>query len=627
MANVLTLSSIKNKPSRNTFPLESHRLFTAKAGELLPVYWRLTYPDDNFELRHQHFIRTNPVNTAAFARFRTYLDWYYVPMRLINKNLSQALVNMQNNPVQASSILENKQITLDLPYAAWGYTLANNPGYALNTVFYYLCGRDPEVSRVRNFFGYSSAPLSYKLLRCLGYGNGYSEDSVISDGTALNYTSAQIFVDRFHAKESVNVNLLPLFAYQKIYCDYFRFEQWEKSEPFTYNCDYYSGGPFFASITTSAQWKTFCNNNNLLTLRYANWNKDMFMGIMPNTQLGSVAAINVSNSDGSLTPVVYKPNLSSYSTPVKASWTSPTQGNSQALDVTISQGTGASAFTAPGALYVSQSDITSFNILQLRMAQAQQKYSEICQANGQGYVEQIMAHWGYKLSTALSDHCIYVGGSSSNINISEVENTNLSGDSPSLLKGKGIGTGQSYEKFHAPEHGVLMAIMHIKPLIDYSITGHRPELLYTNTDDLPKPEFDKIGLESIPYISLLNYPVQFNPSVPTAQQSLLGPMGYLPRFYSAKCEVDTLFGAFETTKQAWTVTLNPQYLTSWFNNAIGVPGAGFGITYPFFKVNPSVCDTIFAVNADETVDTDQFDIDLFFDIKATRSFDYDGMPY
>lgn len=614
MSNVLSLSSIKNKPSRSTFPLESHRLFTAKAGELLPVYWRLTYPDDNFELRHQHFIRTNPVNTAAFARFRTYLDWYYVPLRLINKNIAQALVDMQNNPIQASSLVENKQITLDIPYAAWGNSSVSESGFSLNTAFYYMLGRDPNGVRVKNFFGFSVAPLSYKLLRCLGYGNGYYDGSS-DQASSLNYTSYSIFNSNFKAEESVNVNLLPLFAYQKIYCDYFRFEQWEKSEPFTYNCDYYSGGPFFAPLNTGAMWRTFCAGNNLLTLRYANWNRDMFMGIMPNTQLGSVSSILTTGNN----PVTYRsltypssPDSSvEVSLPADSSGSNTRQGNIFVRS-SVNPGTGAQS----GKLFAGEAE---FNILQLRMAQARQKYTEICQANGQGYVEQIMAHWGYKLSNALSDHCIYIGGSSSNINISEVENTNLVDDAQSLLKGKGIGTGQSFEKFHCPEHGILMAIMHIKPLIDYTITGHRPELLYTNTDDLPKPEFDKIGLESIPYLSMFNFPL---PS-PINSIPLTNPMGYLPRFYSAKCEVDTLFGAFETTKKAWAVTLSPQYLSTWFSNAL----ASGNISYPFFKVNPSVCDTIFKVKADETVDTDQFDIDLFFDIKATRSFDYDGMPY
>lgn len=45
------------------------------------------------------------------------------------------------------------------------------------------------------------------------------------------------------------MNILPLAAYQKIYCDYFRFEQWEKAQPYTYNFDYYSGGNILTEYT------------------------------------------------------------------------------------------------------------------------------------------------------------------------------------------------------------------------------------------------------------------------------------------------------------------------------------------------------------------------------------------
>ena len=47
----------------------------------------------------------------------------------------------------------------------------------------------------------------------------------------------------------------------------------------------------------------------------------------------------------------------------------------------------------------------------------------------------------------------------------------------------------------------------------------------------------------------------------------------------------------------------------------------------FFKVNPSVVDNLFAVQADSTVDTDEFLVSSFFDIKAVRNLDVNGLPY
>ena len=106
----------------------------------------------------------------------------------------------------------------------------------------------------------------------------------------MGYSSVKAF--NLYAQWNLNVNILPLAAYQKIYCDYFRFEQWEEAQPYTYNFDYYSGG----NILTDYQQdpSELFIKDNLFSLRYANYPRDLFMGILPSSQLGSVATINVS---------------------------------------------------------------------------------------------------------------------------------------------------------------------------------------------------------------------------------------------------------------------------------------------------------------------------------------------
>jgi hypothetical protein len=90
MSNLFSYGTVKNRPARSGFDLSNRFAFTAKAGELLPVYWKLLLPGTKVNLKDSHFTRTMPVNTAAFTRIREYFDWYFVPLRLINKNLPQA---------------------------------------------------------------------------------------------------------------------------------------------------------------------------------------------------------------------------------------------------------------------------------------------------------------------------------------------------------------------------------------------------------------------------------------------------------------------------------------------------------------------------------------------------------
>ena len=619
-SNLFSFGDVRNHPRRSGFDLSRRICFTSKAGELLPVYYKLVYPGDKFEIRHQLFTRTQPVNTAAYTRIREYLDWYFVPLRLINKNLPQALMNMQNNPVQASGINANKIITNDIPY----FTLSGSTVSLANLLSVMYGSNKDGSSAILNFFGFNTASLSAKLLMMLRYGNFVSDfvDSALY-GNSFGLSSDPNFSLRAY-NSSYALNILPLAAYQKIYADHFRFSQWEKNEPYTYNFDWYSGGNVFASIGLN-QVREYVEKNNLLTLRYANWSKDLFMGVMPNSQLGDVSVVDV------LPTSSVSPNLIGDVVGV-------TVDNVNATGLIAMNGT-----TEPGvfnmrpartpqtdavlrAVISNPSLQASFSVLQLRMAEAVQRYREVSQVADQTARDQIYAHFGVSLSPALSDTCFRIGGSASNIDISEVVNTFLGPDTETEanIKGKGVGTGQGGTSFSSDEYGILMAIYHVVPLLDYVITGQPQDLLYTNTADLPFPEFDSIGMQSLHFGRFFNYKTAAFTSDPTGSV-----MGYTPRFIDLKTDYDEVYGAFRSTLKSWVAPLDPTYLSKWVSSTI-LPGEStpvYSLNYGFFKVNPSVLDSIFRLKADSTMDTDQFLSSLYLDVKAVRNFDYDGMPY
>lgn len=626
-SNLFSFGDVRNHPHRSGFDLSRRICFTSKAGELLPVYYKLVYPGDKFQIRHQLFTRTQPVNTAAYTRIREYLDWYFVPLRLINKNLPQALMNMQNNPVQASGISANKVVTNDIPWTILGNDGAGQGvrGLASFLQYMYEGAYDKKISPVLNFFGFNAGTCGAKLAMMLRYGNFISSSYA---GTSKSFgLSPSPDFSLFAYNTNYSVNVIPFAAYQKIYADHFRFSQWEKNEPYTYNFDWYSGGNVFASFDSgySDSLKEYVSGNNLFTLRYANWPKDLFMGVMPNSQLGDVSVVDVlpTSSDS--------PNLIGDVVGV-------TTGNVNATGLIAMNGT-----TEPGvfnmrpartpdtntvlrAVISNPSLQASFSVLQLRMAEAVQRYREVSQVADQTARDQIYAHFGVSLSPALSDTCFRIGGSASNIDISEVVNTFLGPDTETeaWIKGKGVGSGQGGTSFSSDEYGILMAIYHIVPLLDYVITGQPQDLLYTNTADLPFPEFDSIGMQSLHFGRFFNYKTSTFVSDPTGSV-----MGYTPRFIDLKTDYDEIYGAFRSTLKSWVAPLDPDYLSKWVSSTI-LPGEStpvYSLNYGFFKVNPSVLDSIFKVKADSSMDTDQFLSSLYLDVKVVRNFDYDGMPY
>lgn len=602
-SRLFSYGDVKGRPSRAGFDLSKKFCFTAKAGQLLPVYWKTLLPGTKVNLKDMHFTRTMPVNTAAYTRIKEYFDWYFVPLRLINKNLNPALVNMLDQSNIATSLIQNKIVSDEIPYTDFS-TITE-----MFKQFESSVGDDQF-----DVAGFKRIPQSIKLMRHLRYGNFlYASTWNSLPDKNMGYSSVKDF--NLYAQWNLNVNILPLAAYQKIYCDYFRFEQWEKAQPYTYNFDYYSGGNILTEYESNPV--ELLQKDNLFSLRYANYPKDLFMGILPSSQLGSVATVNVSN---------FSDTFSSASTSYALLRNVTNNGSVSAVGSSINplvlkQNTGSVATGNNFGVNITGL-VGTFDILSFRIANAIQRMREIQQCAGQGYKEQLEARWNVKLSTALSDHCTYIGGNSSQINISEVLNNNLDAEQAQAdIKGKGVGSGSGSESFETQEHGILMCIYHAVPVLDYVLSGPDLQLLNTYATDLPQPELDNLGLESLPLFTLMNrasnsYPSSFKSST---------ILGYVPRYVSYKTDVDCIEGAFLTSLKSWVSPLTIDEIV--LKITLGASTSTWSPNYGLFKVSPRVLNSIFVPQCDDTIDTDQFLIESFFDVKLVQNLDYDGMPY
>ena len=597
-SRLFSYGDVKGRPSRAGFDLSKKFCFTAKAGQLLPVYWKTLLPGTKVNLKDMHFTRTMPVNTAAYTRIKEYFDWYFVPLRLINKNLNPALVNMLDQSNIATSLIQNKVVSDEIPYTDFS---------TITEVFnkFEQSVADDQFDVV----GFKRIPQSIKLMRHLRYGN-FLYDSTWNSlpDKNMGYSSVKTF--NLYAQWNLNVNILPLAAYQKIYCDYFRFEQWEKAQPYTYNFDYYSGGNILTGYEKNPV--DLLQKDNLFTLRYANYPRDLFMGILPSSQLGSVATVNVLSRGRTSVSLSGQPGQ-----------LLGTVGSDKTL-LTIKNSVALTSGIRPSlATGYSVGEVSStFDILSFRIANAIQRMREIQQCAGQGYKEQLEARWNVKLSTALSDHCMYIGGNSSQINISEVLNNNLDSDQARAdIKGKGVGSGSGSESFETQEHGILMCIYHAVPVLDYELSGPDLQLLNTYATDLPQPELDNLGLESLPLFTLMNrasnsYPDSFKSNT---------ILGYVPRYIAYKTDVDCIEGAFLTSLKSWVAPLTIDEIV--LKITLGSSTTTWSPNYGLFKVSPRVLNSIFVSQCDNTIDSDQFLVESFFDVKAVQNLDYDGMPY
>lgn len=601
MANVFSMADIKNRPSRNGFDLSRKNLFTAKVGEYLPVCAIECLPGDVHTIKSKWMTRTQPLNTAAYTRIKEYYDWYFVPYNLLWNKFNDFVTNMVGNNLKASGIAENQNLTDQHPYATthqiWNYVYTQ-----------------AQADR-KNFFGYSRAELTVKLLEYLGYGD-YSQ-ALISQSIPITFTNRV-------------VNLWNLLAYQKIYQDHLRNTQWEKAYAPACNINYMTG--YNGELNIPLQDIDY-EVSNMFDLRYADWNKDYFMGVLPNSQYGDAASImmtdllNFTETDSAIN--IY----STATTTGNATWVSASQGGtrlSNGATTALNLKSGSIREIAESMGLTNESLRSHFSILALRQAEAVQKMREVMQSHEQDYKSQVEARWNVKVNDALSDRCKWLGGDSSNLDISEVVNTNLPEDVSGLpstykydanIKGKGVGIGDGFVKCNTELYGVLMCVYHAVPVLDFAIDGIKKANSKTLFTDYAQPELDKTGMVSVPLQELTS---KFIPE-------LDGLLGYAPQYYEYKSAYDECHGGFNSSTaplslKSWVAPIGNEYIQAYLDN-ISTTGFNTLLTYYFFKVPPAILDDIMAVKVDSTISTDQLLVNSYFDIKSVRNLDYNGLPY
>lgn len=582
MSDFNPLDRAKIAVHRSSFDLSSKKLFTAKVGEILPVYWQIAIPGSKYRISSDWFTRTVPVNTAAYTRIKEYYDFYAVPLRLICRALPQAFTQMSDYMTSAISNSDNTPQLSQVPYVSQAllstYLQAANANDQTNT-------RDD-----------AGLPLVYgscKLLDMLGYGSIIATSNTGKAAITKDYLGLDKLSDGVNPlvyESSQIVNALPFLAYQKVYFDFFSNSQWEKHLAYAYNVDYWNGS---SSIALSA---------DMLKLRYANYPKDYFMGMLPNSQYGSVAFLQA--LDKSLpTNVVLARATDGIS---NSSVRNVPGGNSV-------QTTSTNSTNSDRLLRVN----TDLSALSIRATEYLQRWKEVAQFSSKDYSDQMAARFGVKAPEYMGNHAHFIGGWSSVININEVVNTNLDTvDSQASIAGKGVSSTSGHTLTYdcGAEHQVIICVYHAVPLLDWDLTGQAPQLTVTSITDFPEPAFDQLGMQVVPARNLQN-----NPGLSVSASSALG---YNLRYWQWKSCIDTVHAGFRkgTAYQSWASPLNGyQVLT----------GSG-AWSYQSMKVRPQQLNSIFVPQVDATncsVAFDQLLCNVNFQVYAVQNLDRNGLPY
>lgn len=578
MSDFNPLERARISTHRSSFDLSSKKLFTAKVGEILPCYWQIAIPGNKYRISSDWFTRTVPVNTAAYTRIKEYYDFYAVPLRLISRALPQAFTQMTDYMTSAASGNANTVALSAVPY-----THMSQFSILLSSA------NAADQANTRDDAGLPYVYGACKLLDLLGYGSMIDTTNTGKAAITKDYLGLDNVPDGKNPLvyfKSQAVNLLPILAYQKIYFDFFSNSQWEKHLAYAYNVDYWQGSSYVSLYS------------DMLKMRYANYPKDYFMGMLPSSQYGAVAVLPSSYDLGGAASnrIVTSP----LSSPLRVN------DNSSAVTVSSTNTTGLEQYAQ------LNSDLSALSI---RATEYLQRWKEVVQFSSKDYSDQMAAQFGIKAPESMGNHSHYIGGWSNVININEVVNTNLDTDnSQASIAGKGISSqsGHTITFDCGAEHQVIMCVYHAIPLLDWNLTGQNPQLTVTAVSDFPQPAFDQLGMQAVPALNLQN-----NPELPVS-----GSIGYNLRYWQWKSSIDTVHAAFRSgaAYQSWAAPLNGfQVLTSSGSWA-----------YQSMKVRPQQLNSIFVPQIDATncsVAFDQLLCNVNFQVYAVQNLDRNGLPY
>lgn len=632
------LHGLKNKTSRNSFDLSHRNLFTAKVGELLPCAVFEMNPGDTISLDSSYFTRTAPLETAAFTRLRENVQFFFVPYSLLWKYFNSQVLNMTQTAAGgdvsrvASGIVDNAVVSTQMPFIDY-----RSIKVYLNSILKTYTDKKAGYEDIALNNGELRSAASAKLLQLLGYGN-FPEQNM------KTYQPLSSVV----VNNSLNLSIFRLLAYQKICNDHYTYRQWQPYDASLCNIDYLvpsrSGslnlGPSLTGLTSHT---SKLKKLNMFDLRFSNLPLDYFNGVLPTAQFGKESVVNLRlgsgtfSASGSTLGATYNgatrvANSSGSFESAQSPLTLGIDGNSQlenrkssSVDLLQLQSQHVHNFT--GSLSANADLSGTLSILALRQATALQKYKEIQLANDADFVSQIEAHFGIKPNHD-ADTSIFIGGSSSMIDINPQVNQNLADWSQTnAYKGAPTGSGSAKMKFTADTYGVVMGIYRCTPVLDYAHIGVDRTLLKTDASDFVIPELDSIGMQQNiqgEVIMPTYYKAEGDFSDFTDTDVRLS-YGYAPRYAELKTSFDRYNGAFCFGLKSWVTGLNVEQLHKQLYQA----GEDFHMlnAVELFNCRPDLVSSIFLNTETLVTDDDNLYVGLVNMAYVVRNLSRYGLPY
>lgn len=484
-------SVLVKKPGRSLFNLRHERKFSGDWSYLYPILCLEAVPGDTFKISTEVLVRTAPLIAPIMHRVSVKLNYFFVPNRLIWNEWQDFITGISQ-------------------------TATYNPASTDQSSYF--------VTKVPPFYELSNSTSS-------------AYQAFFKDGQLADFLGFPTMRPSESMSGSVNVQVLPFRAYQQIYNDWYRNQNVEAENVFS-----------------KASGKITSNLNQLFMLRRRMWEKDYFTSALPFAQRGDAVPIPIAQ-------LSFNPEGRTILRDDQGGSVNIVTENTMVADY-YSEKPSAQRYTGINVadeeeVKIDNTEnlkITMGSINDLRSATKLQKWLEVNARVGGRYIEQILGHFGIHSSDARLQRAEYLGGWSSPIIVSDVEQNSASGGTATSttsgttpqgnLAGKGTSYGQSTPiKCFCEEHGFVIGLLSIMPKTSYQ--DGLPRMFQRNyKEDYYFPEFANLGEQEINKAE-----VSFKLSDSTKRS--FDRFGFQERYCEYKYVPSTVHGEFKNALQFW----------------------------------------------------------------------------
>ena len=430
-------------------------------------------------------------------------------------------------------------------------------------------------------------------------------------------------------------NLYPICAYNSVFYHFFRNSFYDND----YSSHDYSLD--FVSVVTTAD-----NDLNIvyptdftlrfLDIEYHQWKKDVFTGVLPDTQFGAVSGVALSAPIESV-----ELNFRNTTIPV-------------GTDVVVAGGVSNRLLGTPGSFegsytgrtfdlvpktMSSGANGTLFDVIALKRAEMLQQYRQTLMRAGNKTSDVFKSIYGSSPSSEHEEDIIprfldtfgediFVDPVISQSNTGSENPNGQLGDIAARAKFSG---NSGHVKFNSGGNfGCILCLAYVVPTAEYNSCMFDKHIFELTPEQHYIPQFGNYGLVPI-------YSDELNCFVETKKVSVLG---YTVPYYHKKSEVDQVHGAFcsfpfqpvvDTGSFGGGSPVRGTSLLDWFgdfNNWVS-PRSDMQFrnmtSVRDFYINPSVLDNVFVRSAGPDQSDDQFICNTYFDVKAVKAMSKSGL--